>query len=80
MGSKPSVIAEMCQESLLQMGWGWGGVRGILLHYKDDRGKRSQKGEKMLWVKGETKNDEIPYEVKRGTLRQNSCFGLVWFG
>ena len=38
MGSKPSVIAEMCQESLLQMG----GVRGILLHFEGDEERKNQ--------------------------------------
>ena len=38
MGSKPSVIAEMCQESLLQMG----GVRKILLHFEGDGERKNQ--------------------------------------
>ena len=53
MGSKPSVIAEMCQESLLLMGWGVEG--GILLHFKDNRERKVKRDRKGIWERGEAK-------------------------
>ena len=71
MGSKPSVIAEMCQESLLQMGWG---VEGVYCCISKIIGKEKSKEIEKEYGRGaRQKNDifpyKIPYEVQRRITR-----------